>query len=429
MTDFKNSVKKFSGKVTIQDIQEEFDRLVNGINEMVDTINTMNELQEFDFSKGSVKLAGQQYTLTLGALRQVLNLYDGTVLGGKCVNIEGYCKVFPSLYVSKEYGIVQIPESTIQPNEYGTDLYFNPETKDIGFPAGEVIEVSGTSGSETTYTNLDNNNVYGSITSSQDSTNAYMATTATGLTFYSPSYPNYAGSQADLTVTWTFPKKTTIVDYSMNVSVDNYAYPSTLKVETLEGADITSSVPSGTKTRGIVVTLHTGAWKSANIKNLYVQVLESHSEVDPATIIDTGIEDLTGYEKIAMLDWVRGEQTLNTTKDYLYVQPDKIPTISINPVSFTPSQGNPVLNNSANSLFYLFKGRSQPTTNPTMNVYTDLTDNTTTWQYCGSTIRAYSWSYNPLWIPKGTPINGLTGNTFCWSLNYSLNTSNEGETT
>lgn len=426
MTDFKNSVKKFSGKVKIADIQAEFDRLVNGINDMVNTINTMNELQEFDFSKGSVRLAGQYDTLTLGALKQVLNLYDGTVLGGKCVNIEGYCKVFPSLYISKDYGVVQIPESVIQPNEYATDLYFNPQTEDIGFPAGEVIDVPGTSGSEQTYTDLNNNNVYGSITSNQNSTNAYLATTSSGLTFYSPNYPNYSGTQVDLIVIWNFPKKVTLIDCGCNASVDNYAYPSTLKVETLEGVDITSSVPVGTTTRGVTVTLHTGAWKSANIKNLYIQVLESHSEVDPTTIIDTGIEDLTGYQKIAMLDWVRGEQILNTTKDYIYAQPDKIPVIKMDTATFTPSQGNGVLNNSSTSLFYLFRGRSQPTTNPKMNVYTDLSNTLTPWLFAGSTIRAYSWSYNPLWIPKGVGINGLTNNSFCWRLTYSLNT---GETT
>ena len=407
MVEYKSLVKKFSGKVSIEDIQEEFNRLVNAINDMVDTINDMNELQDQDFTKGTVKLASQNYTLTLGSLKQVLNLYDGVTIGGTCINENGYCKLFPSLYVSKDYGIKQIPESLLSPNTYATDLYFNPDTEQVGFPAGEVVEV--VSGSENTYANLTNNNEFGSITSSANSPNAYKAT-GTGWTV------DVGNGPSSVTWTWTFPKECTItslgtIDFSPTVNWLTF----TGQVKTLEGVvlytlqdnTMTPGIPLPVKTRGLQITFNgTFIQGTIGFKSLSLKVKADELEIDPSTIIEQGIQDLTGFNKIAMLDWKRdGVKTLNTTNDDLLLIPKTIPILNMTPTHFTVDGSIP-LDNSTKGAFWVpctsFAGSGTTQYATIEGVVVNKVVGG------GHRSNGWLWCYNPIWIPKDLSLS-LTG--------------------
>lgn len=408
MVDYKSLVKKFSGKVTISDIQEEFDRLVNGINDMVNTINTMNELQEQDFTKGSIRLASQNYTLTLGSLKQILNLYDGVTIGGTCIEENGYCKLFPSLYVSKEYGVTQIPESLLSPNTYATDLYFNPDTKQVGFPAGETIEVQPATSN--VYSNLSNNNEFGSITSSINSTNAYLATKSNG--WVNP----VSGDIGTISWTWTFPKECTITSLDIGFTQTVNWLISQTQIKTLEGTllfqinndqPITPVVPLPVKTRGLRIE-GTGYFISGTygFNNLSVTLKPEQIEIDPSTIIEQGIQDLTGFNRIAMLDWKRdGVKTLNTTDDSLLVLPDNIPIINITPTHFT-TDGYVPLDNTNKGAFLIpccnFAGNGTVQTSTLQGVVINKIVGR------GGNSSGWLWCYNPVWIPKGLSLS-ITG--------------------
>lgn len=136
---FKKGVKKFSGVVHIQDIQDHFDYIIGIINSMVDTVNAMDSLKDADFTKGSTNLNNNEnFTLTLGGLKRVLEIYDKCVIGGpKAVKIEDgddkYAKVFPSLYVDKLEGIKQLPDSLLPWQSDATELYYNPQNNSLSF--------------------------------------------------------------------------------------------------------------------------------------------------------------------------------------------------------------------------------------------------------------------------------------------------------
>lgn len=429
MTNYKKEVKSFSGKVTIQDIQEEFDRLINGINQAVDIINTMNTLQDRDFSKGSVKLSNSQYTMTLGSLKQVLNLYDGTTIGCTCIDTVGGTQLFPGLYVDKNYGIKQIPGDYITRNEYATDLFFNPQTGDYGFPAGEWYEDTSSSSPQSSYTNLSNNNVYGSITTNIDSTNAYLATTSTGFTWVINA-SNYQPGPYTLTLTWSFPQKVTLTGVGFTPSADVVIVTPTLSVKTLEGSDITSGVPSGgIETSGIVINFTCRAVRSMSIKNLEITLREPYYEII-GTPSEHGIQDLDGYKRIALLDWLRGEDILNTTEDFLFVQPTNKVNVLIN----NKSTGvNPPLNQDRPGSGAFFCPRVYPMT--AGNYYSVTWDDIPlieSYEASGGSgeKEGSNWVWNPIWIPPAVELNILTsspGTSYCEWKTYTMNTSDESE--
>ena len=61
-------VKNFKGKVHISDVQEEFDALVSGVNEIIDAYNSADFIQNIDYSDVSPDIGAYGYTLSVGAL-------------------------------------------------------------------------------------------------------------------------------------------------------------------------------------------------------------------------------------------------------------------------------------------------------------------------------------------------------------------------
>lgn len=434
---FKNRVRNFSGKVKISDIESEFEKIVDGINSMVDTINEMNRLQDNDFSKGSVKLSGKNYTLTLGALKQVLNLYNGTVLGGTTVSVNGGkgCKVFPSLYVDKTYGIGQIPDSALVKNTHATEVYFNPLTEQLGFAAGEVMDVE--SQDTTTYTNINNNNIFGSITGTTNSTGAYMATTNTGWTA-----SNSTAAYSNLS--WVFPRETEITNIAGSYGTYQiFGGLLKFKITTLEGIEIYNGYdgviydlptnfdfnvsPTNIKTRGIIIQLgaHVG---TGFIKNLSLTVKDENDHQTTGTLDPTGIEDLTGFKKVILLDWKRGQNILNTLDNNIFTNPDSTPNITIKQNYFDTQTTIP-FNNQQGGCFLLpnvsFVGDN--VSRRIMYITDSLNHTIPVWDVAargGSSNNSQTWAYNPIWFPKNVALS-ITPSGAYYSLNYNINKSTE----
>ena len=97
-------VKNFRGQVKVSDIKEEFDSLVNGLNNIINTYNQAIQTTEtVDYTKGSTEIAPVGYTLTVGALKKILNAYNGCLLGGQVYKIsDGIFNVTKGLYVTSD---------------------------------------------------------------------------------------------------------------------------------------------------------------------------------------------------------------------------------------------------------------------------------------------------------------------------------------
>lgn len=78
-------VRNFKGQVKISDVQAEFDALVTSINEAIDAYNSSEYIKDIDYNDASSDIAPIGYTLSIGALKTILNMYQGQVIG---------CKVF-----------------------------------------------------------------------------------------------------------------------------------------------------------------------------------------------------------------------------------------------------------------------------------------------------------------------------------------------
>lgn len=132
MSNYRDQVKQFAGVVRIQDIKNEFDRLVNGINSVVSAINAIGDLADHDYSVGGNNISAPNYTMTLGALKQFLSAYDDkTVIRApiiKCPGDNNYYKAFPGLYCDSDIGIIQTPDTKF---DAGQSSHTITEEKDI----------------------------------------------------------------------------------------------------------------------------------------------------------------------------------------------------------------------------------------------------------------------------------------------------------
>lgn len=445
MTDIRRNLEtSFVGKVTIQSIQNEFDNIVAYINEMIDTANAVEEINEQDFSKGSIYLSGPKFTLTLGALKQILNSYDGCVLGGTTVKItDSSCKVFPSLYIDKDRGIVQIPDEYLAKNDNSQTLFYNPSTKDVGFPAGEWEESYDSSPSGT-YTNLSNNNEFGNIYANNNTERAFASTRTSG--WY---YLGETSNGCDLC--WDFSQEKELTDISLiwvmggtywffaeNANVSIFTKEGTLIATLVNIPGITSTQPTAipisitgmsVKTSGIIIRMTgnmTGYQTNSafSIKNLSITVKGSQYIIN-GTPSQEGIQDLTGYTPIENIDWVSGNDILNTTlsKKTLFEVSNKPNVVITNPnviQATTNEQLDNLYNGDSNTTVgrficpYTRWGSATPTTPAPGNTTLDgkVVSETDSWNS--------NWCWNPLWIPPNVAnkLGGLI--TFCMNKYYKL---------
>lgn len=119
-------VKNFKGIVKISDIQNEFDNLVTGLNTAVDTYNSIKDIEGVDYTKGGSILAPLGYTLTIGGLKQFMEIYDGCAFGVRVFKTgNNECKPTKGVLITKD-NIYRIPDNPV--TGYGTALYYNPKT-------------------------------------------------------------------------------------------------------------------------------------------------------------------------------------------------------------------------------------------------------------------------------------------------------------
>ena len=117
-------VKNFRGQVKVSDIKEEFDSLVNGLNNIINTYNRAIQTTEtVDYTKGSTEIAPVGYTLTVGALKKILNAYSGCLLGGQVYKTaEGSFNVTKGLYITSDK-VYKLEQGLLSGN--GDVLYYD----------------------------------------------------------------------------------------------------------------------------------------------------------------------------------------------------------------------------------------------------------------------------------------------------------------
>lgn len=344
--------KKFAGQVKVADIQEAFDRLTNRINELIDAYNQTEQLQHEDFSKGSPILGTNNYTLTLGGLKQVLRDYDGCIVGARAIKVgNNGCKVTPGLLFTKDQ-VYKIPDTFLAKTDKATALYFKPETNEVGFPAGDVTEfVGGT----TTIPTIKANNTWGNINAEAFAETAWLA--AAGGTWETPGVWINGELLNDLKTkdnpiingvwTWAFPHKTNLTKIDVNLirtdhrgSNMDYGFV----IETLEGvvlydtkgvADDRSvfwfsqvrdlTIDTNMETAGIRVRAYGGTVTKMAITDLRLTLNTVGEEIDNPTAV--GFTDLEGCYKICDLDWTRDTTVLNTFPELMFA-PDGTRTIA-----------------------------------------------------------------------------------------------------
>lgn len=117
---------QFKGQVKIEDVSNQLDLLVDGINSMIDTYNDAGYVTDIDLNDVSPELSPMDYTLSVGGLKKVLDAYDNTVIG---------CNVFTdskkeNLYISSgllltRNGGYGLPSAVIK-NEGQTEIWYSP---------------------------------------------------------------------------------------------------------------------------------------------------------------------------------------------------------------------------------------------------------------------------------------------------------------
>ena len=69
--------KDFKGQVKISDVQKAFDNLVERINDSIDAYNESSYVTDINYNNVSEELAPLNYTLSVGGLKKILEIYDG----------------------------------------------------------------------------------------------------------------------------------------------------------------------------------------------------------------------------------------------------------------------------------------------------------------------------------------------------------------
>lgn len=138
-------VKNFRGQVKVSDIKEEFDSLVNGLNNTINTYNqAIHSTEIVDYTKGSTEIAPVGYTLTVGALKKILNAYNGCLLGGQVYKIsDGLFNVTKGIYITSNR-VYKLEQSLL--SGAGDILYYDLTNNAYTF--GDKFIVGGEGGSQ-----------------------------------------------------------------------------------------------------------------------------------------------------------------------------------------------------------------------------------------------------------------------------------------
>lgn len=139
MNEFEKASKKFTGIVRIEDVQNEFDRILQGINDAIDKINLVNnEALDSDewLKQGSSKVPSRRYTLTLAALKSIIDaIPDDKFSNPVCVKDgDNNLVMFPTLVKDIDSkGLKQIPSQKLAKASTATSLYYDLDEEELGY--------------------------------------------------------------------------------------------------------------------------------------------------------------------------------------------------------------------------------------------------------------------------------------------------------
>lgn len=197
-------MKDFKGLVKVSDVQSAFNEVVNSINNIIDTYNASARVLDIDYTKGSPDLGASGYTLTIGGLKRVIEIYQGCAIGCKPFKIDdNHCKVTAG-YVFTDGTVYRTYEQDMTGR--GNVLYYDIDNKRYSFGAGATSSTQSV-----TIPAITNNNSWGNIYASYNSAVAWRAAMGgqtsdiQGTIGNSWMFDGDAGTVG--TWTWNFPTK------------------------------------------------------------------------------------------------------------------------------------------------------------------------------------------------------------------------------
>lgn len=161
-------MKDFKGLVKISDVQNSFNEVVSSINNIVDTYNASAQVLDIDYTKGSSDLGASGYTLSVGGLKRIIEIYQGCAIGCKPFKIDNnHCKVTAG-YVFADNKVYRTYEQDMTGS--GSTLYYDLDNKRYTFGAGATSTTQGI-----TIPAITSNTSWGNIYGNQNSAAAFRA--------------------------------------------------------------------------------------------------------------------------------------------------------------------------------------------------------------------------------------------------------------
>ena len=200
-------VKNFKGIVKVSDVQNEFDKLVQGLNTSVNEYNNIDEVKNIDYNKAGNLLGQLGYTLTIGGLKQFMQIYNGFCFGCKVFKTgNNQCKPTGGILVTEDK-FYRIPTDIVK--GYGTMLFYNPITNKCQIGGATKVWKSWTQ------PKITSNSSFGTFSASHNSGEAWKATGAFDKNNPKNTLENIwvGGSKKETTasqtvsVSWRFPNR------------------------------------------------------------------------------------------------------------------------------------------------------------------------------------------------------------------------------
>ena len=110
----------FKGQVKIEDVKNEFDYLINSINALIDKYNTAANALNFTVNTGAPVLAPEGYTLSVGGLKKIVDVYNGCTIGSHIFKA-GSKYVVTAGVAFRDGKIIKLPQGVV--TYYATGLY------------------------------------------------------------------------------------------------------------------------------------------------------------------------------------------------------------------------------------------------------------------------------------------------------------------
>lgn len=188
--------KQFRGEVRIEDVKEQFDLLTSRINEMVEAYNSTENLNEIDYTIGGTNLSPNNYTLTLGGLKQILNIYEDVILGCKPFKVnDSTIKVTSGIYLSPT-GCKRIPEAVLVNSGNADVLNYDLDNNKLAIGNKSSVATSVEEGGFPSQSQITSNDgSFGSISATTDAGNAYLPLGNKGTWTIMPNLMNFNARQ------------------------------------------------------------------------------------------------------------------------------------------------------------------------------------------------------------------------------------------